>query len=173
MRTWGSYVVSLWYKHGSVAFPYVDWLANRQSLMWQKHGSVSFPFHMEFQVCHKVVCQKILAIPHGSVRCHMFWWQLSRHSYLAIISGLSVLFEIVLLGFGIKVRVWTFAYLLTYWALFRVVNDTLESISVELGFNGSTLAEGAHNFNIVNEIFNSYTHRISLWRVIYCGLKVS
>lgn len=88
----------------------------------------------------------------------MFWWQLSHHSYLAIISGLSDLFEVVLLGFGIKVRVWSFAYLLTYWALFRVVNDTLESISLELGFSGSTLAEGAYSFNIVNEIFISYTH---------------
>ena len=57
---------------------------------------------MEFQVTHIVVK---LAILHGSVLCHIFWWQLSHHSYLDIISGLCDLFEVFLPGFGNKVRV--------------------------------------------------------------------
>lgn len=42
--------------------------------------------------------------------------------------------------------------------LTRVVNDTLESISVDLGFSGSTMAEGAPTVIILNEILISYIH---------------
>lgn len=104
----------------------------------------------EFQASHKVVCGKKLRTHHGSVHCHIFWWHVCLHSYLAIILGLSNLFEVFSLVVFTARRINVFSRWLAFvWSLFRVVNDTLESISLELGFSGSTMAEGAPSLDIL------------------------
>lgn len=41
-----------------------------------------------------------------------------------------------------QTKLLTFAFLFFILVLYRVVNEPLESISVDLGFSGNTLAEG-------------------------------
>lgn len=97
-----------------------------------------------------MVSGKKLETPHGNARYRIYWSQLFHLSCLATISGMTKSENLVsfinLTNIVCQMTLLTFFFFfplhLILIGLFRVVNDTLESMSLDLGFSGSTLAEG-------------------------------
>lgn len=85
--------------------------------------------------------KKNLGIPPGSAPYHTYWWLLFLHSYLATILGMDSILKFNLLNTILQIKYLSMPLILDS-LVYRVVNETLETISLDLGFGGSTMAEG-------------------------------
>lgn len=90
-----------------------------------------------FQSFYQAIWINILQVHLGSLPYHMCSSLLWFHSYLAIILGLF------LLSLSSCITLCLICiFLMKLVILLRVVNEPLESISIDLGFQGNTLQEG-------------------------------